>query len=216
MGEINIEVGMTKELRLIGIQPPLTDVQRQTLIDAEFMDGDLSPRFGMLPRPDGTGHYSYQKIEVTEFITSEEATERALSTAEKIATLFRRNGDTVTVDSTLRDFAKGELLFDNTQLRTQPPENVAVITTPYEFSQNGLEQVIDATTKKVSFLLKPKSGADDERPISEKIHLQDLVKEVARTCEVLDKIVPITGGSWFESIHDRAEATAADISTPQQ
>jgi hypothetical protein len=101
MAEVKIQVGMINENDpVVGIQPPVTEVQDQMLRDAKYMDGAI-PTIFSTQRDDHEKPYSAAILDIPEESTHQEIEEGLIDIAEKVAAALRNNGDDVKVDRTI-------------------------------------------------------------------------------------------------------------------
>jgi hypothetical protein len=208
MGIINIEVGMTADLRYIGIQPPLTEEQHALLVAAEYIDSDIRSDFQTVQDPTQGAPYSRLQRNTSEYNTPQQASKSTVKTAERIAGVFRRAGEMVSMDTHMRFFESGENLFDSSAVTKFVPENGEFTNTEIELSHDGLERITDAATAALAegLHIHPFNG-QDITPLG----TYTLLTRAAIMCEVLNELVPIPHGGWFKLIEDRATASSDEI-----
>ena len=110
MAEVRIEVGMSDGYRYLGVQPPITNEQRELLKAAEYSDSSIPDRFG-IQHPDIGEPYSQSGITTAAFSTTSEANKAIVRSANNVARVLRLNQDEVIVDESLHLIGDGRYLF---------------------------------------------------------------------------------------------------------
>lgn len=105
VNRINIQFGRTDGFRYIGIQPPLTDEQVESLLVASQEDRAIPSSWGLRKPHNGHPHSEIGYM-------SHIGDERLVHVAELIAGVLTNEGTTVHIDKTIQDIGYGRFLFD--------------------------------------------------------------------------------------------------------